>query len=315
MSRSLKHLLILVTLLLWITTPVFAANWLTMDEKSTSIYQIDTERITFSGEEADQYGQLELWMKTIEKDGSGSYMLSNYLVKKNLNFVLKERTSYSASGEIKNSFHNTNLDKWLVTTPSSPIGGIAAQIFANYQKDPESLKNMALVNAPADPQIVVNPEELKQALDDKRIKNGQNKDGTKWFYVRDTWSAYHFLEKEHMTADFWLITGTNTKYSRFNFSFSDERAGSHTMKEAVTILVDNQEWVLSPPITPGATSFPNAMFNYSYNIPNSLLQALLTTQNGITVKWRQSWGSWKDYDYTIPAKTVHDIQLMYAGCK
>lgn len=324
MSQLFNWPLVIVIMLFWANTPAFAAKWITVDEKTTANYQVDTETIEFSGGDNDK--QLEVWMKTVEKNGSGSYMLSHYLVRENLNFILKERTTYSISGQVMDSFHNNNLDKWTVTTQNSPIGAIAVRLFADYRKNPESFKNKITANdalfdpalkndLPESGQRVINPQELQQAIADNRIKNGQNKDGTKWFYVRDTWTAYHFLNKEHMTADFWLITGPSTKYSRFNFSFSDDRAGSHTLKEAVTIRIDNKEWVLAQQMAPGATNFPTAMFNYSFLIPDSLLQALLTTSSDITVKWKHSWGGWRDYDYTIPAKVVRDIQLMYAGCK
>jgi hypothetical protein len=324
MAGRWKCLWVMVVLLVWSWATAGAANWVTLDDRSTATYQVDTDRIAFSGEESDK--QLEVWMKTIDKNGSGTYMLSNYLVRENLNFILKERTSYSAVGQAAGSFQNTNLDKWTATTASSPIGTVASRLFADYHKNPEAFLNKDMIYAGQpetavkseelqSAQPTVNPQELKQALADNRINSGQNPDGTKWFYVRDTWSVYHFLSKEHMTADFWLIAGANTKYPRFNFSFNDARAGSHTIKETVVIKVDEREWVLNRPVTPGATSFPSAMFNYSFPIPDSLLQALLVTQNGVTVKWKHSWGGWKDYEYIIPVKIVHDIQLMYAGCK
>ncbi|KYZ75289.1 hypothetical protein AXX12_14115 [Anaerosporomusa subterranea] len=145
MIRMLKALIIVISVLVCIVAPVFASpNWITMDEKPTLIYQIDAEAVVFSGEDSDK--QLEIWMKTLQKDGTGSYMVAHYLVKENgLSFILKERTMNSATGVVISSFQNTS-DKWSVTTPSSPIGSSATRIFAEYRRNPEGFNLKALSN-------------------------------------------------------------------------------------------------------------------------------------------------------------------------
>lgn len=87
------------------------------------------------------------------------------------------------------------------------------------------------------------------------------------------------------------------------------------LKAAVTISVDGKEWILTQPVAPGVTSFPESMFQNSFMMPDSLMQALQALNVGITVKWKHSWGGWNDYEYTIPAEIARNVQLMYAGCK
>lgn len=147
MTKMLKWLLILIIMLVCTMTPVFAApNWITVEDKPTVTYQIDTETVVFSGEDTDK--QLEVSIKTLQKDGTGTFMVAHYLVKENgLNFILKERTMYSATGMVVSSFQNT-ADKWSATTSSSPIGSIATRLFAEYRKNPEALNLKNLTNDP-----------------------------------------------------------------------------------------------------------------------------------------------------------------------
>jgi hypothetical protein len=320
MIRGIKVLLLGVTVLIWATTPALAATWVTVDERPTAQYQIDTETLNISGEESNR--QLEVWMKSIPKNSNGIYMVAQYIVKENdLSFLMKERTTYSASGQNIGKFTAAS-DKWTANNANSPIGAIAARFFADYRKNPESFKNKEYFNAkiseaakPASVSVTFDPKELQKALDNNRIKHGEKNDGVKWFYVRDTWTTYHLLNRERMTADFWLVIKAGTKYARFNFSFSDNRPGSHMLKAAVTISVDGKEWLLTQPVEAGATSFPESMFQYSFMVPDSLMQVLLNLNGGITVKWKHSWGGWNDYEYTIPAEIARNVQLMYAGCK
>lgn len=142
MIQMLKWIIIINAILLYIITPVFASpNWITMDNKQTMIFQIDTETVAFSGDNLDK--QLEVWMKTLQKDGTGSYTVAHYLVKETgLNFILKERTMYSATGVVTGSFQNKS-DRWSETTSSSPIGSIATRLFAEYRKNSEfNLKSL-----------------------------------------------------------------------------------------------------------------------------------------------------------------------------
>jgi hypothetical protein len=322
--KKIGVLLVATSILFFVSTSICAAEWITVEESPTAKFLVDTDTLKFSGEETDP--QMEVWIKSYYQHEAGGYMVADYVIKeRGLSFMMKERTSYSASDQVVNKFTSSS-EKWTATTPSTPVGAIATKLFANYKKNsgvvkPEELGVPTQNDSSDKPkidseQVVVDPAEFKNALEDKKIKNGVKKDGTKWFYVRDTWSTYHLLDREHMSADFWLIiTGQNTRYTRFNFTFSDARAGSHTVKQSVRILVDGKEWVLDQRVDPGETSLPTAMFEYSFLIPDSLMQALLVTKDGVTVKWEHSWGGWNNYEYTIPAKTVRNIQMMYAGCK
>lgn len=315
----------LISLLIGTCAPVLAANWVTVEERLTATYQIDAQTVKFTGEDADR--QLDIWVKIVSQESAGTFLASHYIVKENpLAFLMPERDTYSAVGQVVNKF-TSDSEKWIATTPSSPIGAIATRLFADYRKNPEAFKDQATLtelavagNVPQSPkansgQVSFDPQEVTKALADHKINNGQNPDGTRWYYVRDTWTSRHLLNSEHMTADFWLTISGSTKEPRFNFTFSDSRSGSHTIKDAVAIRIDDRDWILAQPVFPGATRFPEGMFQYSFLLPESLLQALLTTNNGITVKWKHSWEGWKDYEYTIPAETVRYIQLMYAGCK
>ena len=300
-------------------------NWLTISEGADAAYQVDQEKVIFSGEAPNR--QLDMWMKTTYKTSLaatpnpiGSYMLSHYLVKEgSLTFILMERNMYLPEGELHDEFQN-HTDKWHTTTEKSPIGFVAKRIFNDYGKDlpmdNNNKNDTPEIGKPVvdSPKVTLDPKELKKALDDDRIKHGIDKNEKKWFYVQDTDTIWHFLDSEHMTADFWLLDSPKRgKSYRLNFSFNDSRPGRHSIKESITVVVDNKAWVLSEPLASDGTSFPNAIFNYSFNIPNSLIQALLVTKSGVTIKWRHSLGEWKDYEYTIPEKKVHDIQLMYLG--
>jgi hypothetical protein len=107
---------------------VAAPAWVTMSETAALVYQIDRDSLRFSGAEADR--QLDVWMKTVEKE-HGSYLLSHYLVReKGLTFILKEKKAFSATDEARGAYINPG-GEWKATTAASPIGSIALRLFAD----------------------------------------------------------------------------------------------------------------------------------------------------------------------------------------
>lgn len=334
MNRLFKVFFILSAIIVWVTASGFAfPNWVTTEEKPTAVYQFDTESVRFSGEDTDK--QLEVWMKTLSKDGTGSYLLAHYLVKENgMQFILKDRTFYSANGVATSSFQNKS-DKWNATTPDTPIGSIATRLFAEYRKNPESFNSKTLINNPEEQgalsaknkeaslnmevtEIAVDPNEVKKALDDEQIKKDTNDDGTRIFYVRDKRGPALFSGIFHyVTADFCLSIDTNNKRSAIlKFSTEDTRSGAHQEKEAITIQIDGKNWVLSPPLNSDSSGRNSVKFKYAFNLPNSLIQALVATKTPVTIKWMHRYNNyWEDHERIIPDNKLRAIQLMYIGCK
>lgn len=332
MIRLIKVLFIVGVMLATVTTSGLAANWRLMWEQPRADYQVDTETIQFSGEDTDK--QLEVWMRSLEKDGTGSYNVARYLVKENvLRFILKERTFFSSNGDVKSSFQNKS-DTWTATTPISPIGYIATHLFTEYHKNPESFINnptgispLASENITAKPtetieaaeitKLEVDPNELKQALADEKIKEDKHGNGLKNYYVRDRRGPALFSGITHyVTADFCLaIDAVNKRTTTLNFSTEDTRTGTHKENKEITIQVDDINWDL-PAIKFDSGGYSSATFKRTCILPNSLVQALATTKKPVTIKWRHGYGfGWEDHERVIPDKTLRAIQLMYIGCK
>ncbi len=321
--RFLLSLALAALLCLSGATALAAPNWVTMHEDHYALHQADLNAVTFTGEATDR--QLEVWMKSVNKDGSG-YMIARYYVReKGLTAILKERTMYSSSGRATGKPFVNQTDKWWATTASSPIGAIATRLFTGQAPNPADGASPAAAAGAAQPDAApiaekhlpqINPNELKQALDDERIKQ-EEKNGSKWYRVRDTHTIYYFLDKNRMTADFYLFAHSGAAQTRqLQLTLSDTRPGTHSSKQSVTVQIDGKEWPLKAlPSSPGAVGSYEASFTYYFDLPDSLVEAIFATKTGITVKWQYMHGKWKDLEYTIPYKIVRDIQLMYAGCK
>lgn len=324
MTNKLILIFTLAALLSFAAAPAAGAapNWTTMHEDQNAVHQVDSERIAFSGDAADR--QLEFWMKSVFKNGTG-WMVARYQVKeKGLVYIMKERTFYSPTGQATDSFVN-KTDKWLTTTATTPIGAVATRLFADYAQNPDAFPAPAAdagqqpgdQPAAAPTAVKFAPQEIKQALDDNRIKQ-EDKDGSKAYRVRDTYTVYYGLSNHRMTADFYLFTypGGARPQKHLNIALSDTRTGTHSTKPTVTVGIDGTEWQLRALSTsPGASGSSTVSFQYYYDLPEPLVQALLATKNGVTLKWQYMYGSWKTLEYTVPAKIVRDIQMMYAGCK
>lgn len=327
MCRLLKLFCIVSVILVSVTTSGFASNWLVMEENSTTVYQVDAETVNFSGEDTDK--QLEVWMKSIQKDGAGTYSAAHYLVKeKGLMFILKERTISSANGVVLSSFQNTT-DKWNATTPNTPIGSIAIRLFTEYHKNPEiftlkSLTNNLVGDGPLSAETkmkeaaetVVDLKEVKKALDDEQIKM-EDADGVKRFYVRDRRGPALFSGITHyVTADFYLsIYGSTKRTATLQFTTEDTRAGTHKEKGLITIQVDGKDWVLSP-LQSDSGGRNSVMYIYTYKLPDVLIQSIVETKKPVIIKWMHFYNnSWENKERIIPDKTLRAIQLMYLGCK
>lgn len=327
MYRLLKLFCIVSVIFVSVTTSGFASNWLVMEENSTTVYQIDAETVVFSGENTDK--QLEVWMKSIQKDGTGTYNVAHYLVKeKGLTFILKERTISSANGAILSSFQNTT-DKWNATTPNTPIGSIAIRLFTEYHKNPETFTLQSLTNnlegdGPLSSETkmkeatepAVDLKEVKKALDDEQIKI-ENADGVKRFYVRDRRGPAAFSGITHyVTADFYLsIYGNAKRAATLQFTTEDTRAGTHKEKGPITIQVDGKDWVLSPSQSDSGGR-NSVMYIYTFKLPDALIQSIAGTKKPVTIKWMHFYNnSWENKERIIPDKTLRAIQLMYLGCK
>lgn len=326
MNKLIKLLFIISVILATAPVSCFAANWLVLEEKSDSVLQIDTDTVKFTGEDTDK--QLEVWMKIIRKDEGGAYYVGHYLVKESgLTFILKDRTFYTPSGKAIDSFQNST-DKWSATTPITPIGSVATHLFSEYHKNPEAFNQkmpasegqpglsnnnkMTQENAP-----VVDPNEVKKALDDEQIKLGKTNGGAKNFYVRDRRGHTLFSGISHyVTADFCLAIDANSKRTaKLEFSTEDTRAGVHSEQGNLTIQIDEKEWILTAPVrmNGGGTS---VKYGYTYKLPDSLIQALAVTNNPVMLKWKHRYNnSLEDHERVIPDKTLRAIQLMYLGCK
>lgn len=298
MRKYFKIAVLFAIMIFCANTPVSAApEWVTMDDTAKNIYQVDKQTITFSGDDTEK--TVEIWVKVITKDQPDSYSLTHLFIKENMMYMEREHGKYSKDGTTISSA-DSSAKGWGPLPSNSPGGRIAKQLFADYRTN-------KLIVTP----VAVDPQEVQKALDDNKIKHGlDDKSRTKWFYARDTYSGNGY----HTTFDLWLLVdANNNKTYRFNFSTYGGLPGRHTIKEAITVRVDGKEWVLSSPQPPGVTSFPDySMFSFSFNMPYSLVQAIMTTKNGITVKWNMNS---YDQEYTIPADIVHNMSLMYAGCK
>lgn len=332
MNRLIKVFIIVGVMLAAVTTSGFAANWRLLLELPGVDYQVDTETIQFLGEDTNK--QLEVWMKSLDKDGTGSYNVAHYSVKENvLQFILKERTFFSSNGDVKSSFQNKS-DKWTATTPISPIGYIATHLFAEYHNSPESFINNPVGKSPLAPEIIaarptdtiettettkleVDPDELKQALADEKIKEDKRGNGVRNYCVRDRRGPALFSGITHyVTADFCLsIDANNKRTATLNFSTEDTRSGTHKENKEITIQVDDTNWDL-PAIKFDSGGYSSATFRHTCILPNSLVQALAATKKPVTIKWKHGYGfGWEDRERIIPDKTLRAIQLMYIGCK
>lgn len=322
MRKNIVLLLTVAALLLAVAPAGAAPNWTTMHEDQQAVHQIDTDRVIFSGDAPDR--QVEVWMKSIVKNGA-NYIIARYQVReKGLYFILKERTMYSPAGQAIGSTFVNKTDNWSATTAGTPIGAIATRLFADHANNPAAFpaagpeaEQPGGEPVPEKQPPQVNPQELKQALEDERIKH-EEKNGAKWYYVRDTHTVYYFLSKHRMTADFYLFPhGDNGKQTRqLHINLNDTRTGTHSTKQSVTVRIDGKEWHLRAlTSSPGAGGSSGVSFTYHFNLPDSLIEALFATKTGVTVKWQYMYGEWKNLEYTIPDKIVRDIQMMYAGCK
>lgn len=304
LRRHFAGLFLTVAMLVCLSTPVMAAEYATMEQVGKAIYQVDKETINFQGEGTDK--SVEVWLRIIETDKPGAYSLVHFFIKENMTYMKKEHTRYS-SGVVLSSADFSEKG-WMPLPAESPLGHIAKRLFADYRESEAS-------KAPA---ITADPQELKKALEDERIKEKENKDGTKSYYVRDKRGPALFSGIYHyVTLDFYAsFDAKHNRSTVLHFSIEDTRAGGHMLKEAVTIVVDGKEWVLTPPLTSDVSGYSSANFKHTYRMPAALVNALTATKGAVTVKWKHRYNNnWDDHERVIPDKVLHDIQLMYAGCK
>lgn len=131
----LKLIVTLLVLVLAGGSAAAAPNWLTMIETPTIAYQIDKDALQFS--EADNDVQLDMWMRMVLKDKNGMTIVGHYVVRESdLNFIMKERTTYSSTGESMGSVDATDKG-WVVNTEKSPVGAIAKRLFTERRGGPK----------------------------------------------------------------------------------------------------------------------------------------------------------------------------------
>lgn len=287
--------------LLCVCPPAGAAPvWVAMCDMGDYAYQVDTNTLRFTGEETDK--TLDLWIKTVKKGQPDVYRITHLFIKENMMYMEKEYDRYSPIDGALISTANSSGKGWSPLTVDTPAEIIAKQLFADYRSKVKVVDPFS---------VTVDPRELQKALDEKKIKQGVDDGrGTKWFYVRDTCKS----RGAHLTFDFWLLVERgNSKDCRLNFSMVTGLEGSHVVKKGVVVRIDGQEWLLTPPVPKGATSFPGGQtFSYSFVLPTPLVQAIMTAKGGVTLQWHYNSGL---SEYTIPAEQARNIGLMYAGCK
>jgi hypothetical protein len=131
----LKLLVTVFVLMLACGSAAAAPNWVTMVETPTIAYQIDKDALMFS--EVDNDVQLDMWMKMLLKDKNGMNIVGHYIVRESdLYFIMKERATYSGSGESMGSVDATDKG-WVANTEKSPVGMIAKRLFFEHRGGPK----------------------------------------------------------------------------------------------------------------------------------------------------------------------------------
>jgi len=305
LKRFAASFILTIVMLLVVSSSVVAApNWVTVVETTKTIFQFDKETVVFQGMDGDK--SVDFWMKISEKKNPDAYGLVHYVVKEGgLLYLKKEHNIYSASGDVINSSDST-AKGWAPLQSDSPAELIARDLFGNRASQSAT--------EPTAPAVTVDPQEVKKALDDDRI-NLKEKDGSRSYYVRARQGA-HWFSAETDQFFFNLNYGSkNNKSTTLKVSIRlSGRAAS--MKEAVDVVVDGKSWHLAPPIADNSSSgYSDITFEMTFNMSDSLVQALATTKGPVIVKWKQKVSSWEDKEFIVQDKSLHDIQLMYLGCK
>ncbi|BBB90797.1 MAG TPA: hypothetical protein PKA28_19120 [Methylomusa anaerophila] len=311
MGNRVTWLLLITVVLFWANAPVVAAyDWFTMVETGGVVYQVDKQTIKFWGEDAER--SLEMWIRIIDTRRPDVYSHVHYLVRQNdMTFMKKEHIMYSISGAVIITT-DTSSKGWMPLSAESPVGIMAKHLFADYHEDEGNSE------APAASAITVNRQELKQALEDDRIKHKVQKDGTKLFSVQDAKIPGLFSGISHsLRTDYCLsIDASNYRSTTFRFKLEDTRPGVHSLRQSVTIQVDDKEWVLTLPLSFNSDGYRSVAFTIVFKMPDSLVNAMTATKNPVKIKWKHCYnGEWRDYERVIPDKALHDIQLMYLGIR
>lgn len=297
--------LFLLMVVLFSVNTANAATWTNMAESAKSIFQVDKDTVKYSGD--DNNRTVDFWMKVVSKEKADTYSLIHYLVREvDLTYLKKEHNVYSNAGGIIIS-NDFTANGWAPAAPDSATGFITKKLFVEYKA------NLAK-SAPAAPAVTVDPQEVKKALEDNLIKS-KEKDGSRSYYVRARQGAHLFSAE---TDEFYFnlsYDANNNKSTTLKVSIRLSGTGA-SMKEAVDVVVDGRSWHLAPPITSDSSGgYGSLNFTMIFNMPDALLQALATTKGPVSVKWKQKIRDWEDKEFIVQDKSLHDIQLMYLGCK
>ena len=305
MKRFPASFILIIIMLLAVSSSVVAApNWVTVVETTKIIFQFDKETVIFQGTDGDR--SVDFWMKIIKEEKPDAYGLVHYVVKETgLIYLKKEHNVYSASGDVISSSDSTSKG-WAPLQSESPAGRIARNLFGDRASQSAA--------KPAAPAVTVDPQEVKKALEDDRIKI-KEKDGSRSYYVRARQGAHLFSAETDQFFFYLNYDPNNNKSTTFKVSIRLSGMGA-SMKEAVDIVVDGKSWHLAPPIADNSSSgYGNITFEMTFTMPDALVQALVMTKGPVSVKWKQKRGNWENKEFIVQDKSLYDIQLMYLGCK
>lgn len=305
MKRFVASFILINIMLFLVSSSVLAApNWVTVVETTKIIFQFDKETVVFQGTDGDR--SVDFWMKIIEKEKPDAYGLVHYVVKETgLIYLKKEHNVYSPFGDVISSSDSTSKG-WAPLPPDSPTGRIARNLFGDRASQSTA--------RPVTPAVTVDPQEVKKALEDDRIKL-KEKDGSRSYYVRGRQGAHLFSAETDQFFFNLNYDPNNNKSTTLKVSIRLSGMGA-SMKEAVDVVVDGKSWHLAPPIADDSSGgYGSVTFVMTFNMPDALVQALATTKGPVSVKWKQKIRGWEDKEFIVQDKSLYDIQLMYLGCK
>lgn len=308
MKRFAASFVLTIIMLFVVCSSVLAApNWVTVVDTPKTTFQYDKETVVFLGTDGDR--SVDFWMRIVDKEKPGAYGLVHYVVKEaGLTYLKKEHNVYSAAGDVISSSDSTSKG-WAPLPAESPAGRIARSLFGDRASQP-----VAQPAAPAAPAVTVDPQEVKKALEEDRIKL-KDSDGYRSYSVRARQGAHWFSSE---TDQFFFNLNYNPNNNKSTTLKVDIRLSGTgaSMKQAVDVVVDGRPWHLAPPIAENSSgSYGNIYFEMTFNMPEALVQALATTKGPVSVRWKQKIGIWEDKEFILQDKSLRDIQLMYLGCK
>lgn len=305
MKRFVAPFILTIITLFVVSSLVFAAhNYVTVVMTSKAIFQLDKESVVFQETDGDR--SVDFWIRIIEDEKPDACSLVHYVVKDTgLIYLKKEHTIYSASNDVIGSSDST-AKGWAPLPPDSPTGRIARNLFADRAS--QSTANPAAPTAPA---VTVDPQEVKNALEDDRIKL-KEKDGSRSYYVQARQGAHLFSAETDKFFFNLNYDSSNRKSTTLRVSIRLLGSGA-SMKEAVDVVVDGRSWHLAPPIANNSSGgHGDVTFDMTFNMPDALVQALAIAKGPVSVKWKQNW---EDKEYILQDKSLYDLKLMYLGCK